>query len=109
MRVPKDKILTILPDCRCVTCGNIVTRISLCAIGDVCVIDDAISNDMTPRRTVWRLGRTGVSTMNWLRSALVLTALVASLMFSGIGLYSVNADGNVEQVVDGYAVVSPVK
>jgi hypothetical protein len=73
------------------------------------VIDGVISNDKTPGNRILRLGRTGVSTMNWLRSALVLTALVASLMFSGIGLYSVNADGNVEQVVDGYAVVAPVK
>jgi hypothetical protein len=73
------------------------------------VIDGVISNDMRPATTHERQGRTGILSMTWLRSALVLTALVASLMFSGIGLYSVNADGNVEQVVDGYAVVAPVK
>ncbi|NJR13289.1 MAG: hypothetical protein HC779_02105 [Phyllobacteriaceae bacterium] len=47
--------------------------------------------------------------MNWLRSAMVLAGLVVAIMFSGVGLYSVNADGNVETVVDGYAVIAPAK
>ncbi|MCU0830786.1 MAG: hypothetical protein MUC58_04590 [Rhizobiaceae bacterium] len=46
--------------------------------------------------------------MNWFRSAAVLAGLVVSLMFSGVGLYAVNA-GGVEQVVDGYGVVAPVR
>jgi hypothetical protein len=44
--------------------------------------------------------------MSWLRSAFVLAGFVVAIMFSGVGLYSVNANGNVEQVVDGYAVIS---
>jgi hypothetical protein len=62
-------------------------------------------------RGLFPFGRaaTGKSGMNWLRSAMVLAGLVVAIMFSGVGLYSVNADGNVEKVVDGYAVVAPLK
>jgi hypothetical protein len=73
------------------------------------VIDVSFSMDKTPRNGVWRQGRNGEVSMNWVRSAIVLGGLVVAIMFSGVGLYSVNADGRVEQVVDGYAVVAPVR
>lgn len=47
--------------------------------------------------------------MGFVRSAVLLAGFVCCIMFSGFGLYSVNADGHVEQVVDGYAVVAPAK
>jgi hypothetical protein len=47
--------------------------------------------------------------MSVMRSALLLVGFVCCLMFSGFGLYSVNANGQVEQVVDGYAVINASK
>ena len=44
--------------------------------------------------------------MSVLRASVFFAGIVACLMFSGIGLYSVNASGQPETVVNGYAVVT---
>lgn len=43
------------------------------------------------------------------RAFVMLAGLLGCIVFSGFGLYSVNADGHVETVVDGYAVMQPAK
>jgi hypothetical protein len=45
------------------------------------------------------------SLMSVLRASVFFAGIVACLMFSGLGLYSVNATGQAEAVVDGYAVI----
>jgi hypothetical protein len=44
--------------------------------------------------------------MRVLRATLYFTGIVGCLLFSGLGLYTVNANGNVEAVVDGYPVIA---
>ena len=39
------------------------------------------------------------------RLTAVLAGLLFCVMFTGIGLYAVNADGSVEPVVGGYGVI----
>ena len=43
--------------------------------------------------------------MSVLRASVFFAGIVACLMFSGLGLYSVNASGQTETVVNGYAVI----
>jgi hypothetical protein len=43
--------------------------------------------------------------MSVLRATLYFTGIIACLMFSSLGLYSVNASGQTETVIDGYAVM----
>jgi hypothetical protein len=43
--------------------------------------------------------------MSVLRATVSFVALVGCLLFSGLGLYSVNANGQPETVVNGYAVI----
>jgi hypothetical protein len=44
--------------------------------------------------------------MSVLRASLCFAGIVACLMFSGLGLYSVSANGHAETVINGYAVVA---
>jgi hypothetical protein len=44
--------------------------------------------------------------MSVLRASVFFAGIVACLLFSGLGLYSVNASGQTETVVNGYAVVT---
>lgn len=43
--------------------------------------------------------------MSVLRAVVGFTGIVTCVLFSGLGLYSVNASGHVETVVNGYAVI----
>ena len=47
--------------------------------------------------------------MSVLRASVFFAGIVACLMFSGLGLYSVNASGQTETVINGYAVVATNK
>ena len=44
--------------------------------------------------------------MSVLRASVFFAGIIACLMFSGIGLYSVSANGQSETVVNGYAVIT---
>ena len=44
--------------------------------------------------------------MSLLRAVACFTGIIACLMFSGLGLYSVSASGQPEMVVNGYAVIT---
>jgi hypothetical protein len=44
--------------------------------------------------------------MSVLRASVFFAGVVACLMFSSLGLYSVNAGGQTEAVVNGYAVIN---
>ena len=44
--------------------------------------------------------------MSVLRASMFFAGIVACLMFSGLGLYSVSANGQAETVVNGYAVIT---
>jgi hypothetical protein len=43
--------------------------------------------------------------MSVLRASVFFAGIVGCLLFSGLGLYSVNANGQPEVVVNGYAVI----
>jgi hypothetical protein len=47
--------------------------------------------------------------MRLLRAAFYFSGIVGCLMFSGLGLYSVNANGQVETVIDGYPVITTMQ
>jgi hypothetical protein len=44
--------------------------------------------------------------MSVLRASLCFAGIVACLLFSGLGLYSVSANGQPEAVINGYAVIT---
>jgi hypothetical protein len=44
--------------------------------------------------------------MSVLRASVCFAGIIMCLMFSGLGLYSVNASGQPEMVVNGYAVIT---
>jgi hypothetical protein len=47
--------------------------------------------------------------MSVLRASVCFAGIIACLMFSGLGLYSVSANGQPETVINGYAVVAAYK
>jgi hypothetical protein len=49
------------------------------------------------------------SSMSVLRASVCFAGIIACLMFSGLGLYSVSANGQPETVINGYAVVAAYK
>jgi hypothetical protein len=43
--------------------------------------------------------------MSFVRASVYFAGIVGCLLFSGLGLYSVNANGRTEAVVNGYPVI----